>query len=215
MKNIDYLLNRGSIPQYSEEEVYTILRTECELRGKNAQLVRCMEEFSELIEVIIASRIQGRIDYTHLLEEIADCRFCLEVIKILFEIKESEIDNCPDQRYESSRLLDNCVLNLTTSSIKISKCIRNKKNAELEIISIINLVNETIRNIEHFYRPSRQAINDIFNLKIKRSDERNQKMLVEKESKTEISTNQNENATSQLEVEIVASDEIEYSIGNI
>lgn len=208
MKNIEYLLTKTEIPIYTREEYINILKAECDIHGKKEQLVRCMEEYSELIEVIIMNNIRGRIDYIDLAEEIADCQFCIEVIKILYDLKDSDISKNFKNIYQGENILNNCILNLAQSSINLSKCVREKDKAGIKIIGLINLINETIFNIIYYYKMDIKIIEKIFMLKIKRSDERNQKYW------ETMGTNTDQNKTDKLDsatIDIASSDENEYN----
>ena len=174
MENIEYLLKKTELKNYSEEEALEILKTECEIHGKDQQLIRCMEEFSELIEVILEFNIHGRMDYTNLCEELTDCMICTKVLQILFDIQKTDL-NKEWNIYTDENLLNNCMLNLTVSSIKISKCLRNRKNADLRIINIINTIRETIENIIKYFDINSDDMLGIFKLKIERSNTRNNK----------------------------------------
>lgn len=186
MKNIEYLLKKTEIPNYTYDEIINILKTECEVQGETKQLVRCMEEFSELIEVLVEYKIHGKMNYINLQEEIVDCLICIEVIKILFDIQDSDVNNYRCHMYTQINLVDNCILNLSSSSIIISKCIRNRDKYERNIISLINTINETIYNITSEFELETTVLNDIISLKIKRSNKRNKKYMTPDMSELDI-----------------------------
>ena len=59
--------------------------------GQQKQAVVCMEECSELIQAI-SKELRGKSDLDHLTEEMADVAICLEMMKLLFNIKQEDID---------------------------------------------------------------------------------------------------------------------------
>lgn len=224
MKNIEYLLAKTEIPKYNKGEIRNILKDECDIQGTQKQLVRCMEEFSELIEAIITNNIYGKINHINLAEEMADCLFCLEVLGIMYGIEESDIDRRFHSIYTGDNILNNCILNLTTSSIKLSKCVREKPGYVLKVIGIITLIYETLDNLADFYKVDMDIVKDIFMLKIKRSDERNKRYweMVRNNYDKDMSNEHNartgltrEEACANMDdIEVVSSTEIIYGIGD-
>lgn len=59
--------------------------------GKNNQSTVCMEECAELIQAISKAK-RGRIDRDNMIEEIADVLICIEMLKQMYSISDSEID---------------------------------------------------------------------------------------------------------------------------
>lgn len=191
MKNIEYKLKSGDIPSYTQEEFYEILKERCKLFDRQVLLTICMEEFAELIEVITENEIKGRIDFVHLKEEIVDCYICLMTLGVLFDTDYRSDMNAKYSKYRSSNLLNNCIQNLSVGIITISKCIREKDNAEMKIVSLINLITESLINIQSFYHITHDTLEDIFQLKFKRLEERNIKKTVKEtiqDSKQDLNT---------------------------
>ena len=171
MNNLEYLLTSTDIPSYTEEEFYAIIQKECELLGNDISLTICMEELAELIEVLMEYNIRGRLDKLHLKEEINDCYISILRLQSVFNISPENI--CMDKNIYTNNIVDNCVLNLTTAITKISKCIRKKVNAEIKALSIINLIQESLVNINHHFNIKLDELKPILYLKVKRSEERN------------------------------------------
>ena len=147
MKDLEYLLATKEIPKYTEDDILAILTKECELNGKQHQITVAMEEFAELIEVICENEIKGKIDMIHLKEELVDCWICLTYLDIIFDI-----NMLPAVTYYTrENCLNNCILNLSNAITKLSKCIREKANAETKMISVVSSITETLFNIQRFH----------------------------------------------------------------
>lgn len=174
MKNIEYLLSELTSPLYNRSQMLSIIKTECKVFDTKVELSMCMEEFAELIEVITDNIIRERIDYIHLKEEMSDCYICIDKLRIIFGISNSDID-IPGKNhvYGSTNLLNNCIFNLSVCIQKLSKCIREKSNANTKMIGVINTINETLYNLEKYYKIDSEDILKITQLKIKRMNDRN------------------------------------------
>jgi hypothetical protein len=203
MKDLQYLLATKEIPSYSNDEIIDILTTEYNINGKNHQITVAMEEFAELIEVICENTIKGKVDMIHLKEELVDCWICMDFLSIIFDIKSLS----PVTYYTRENCLNNCILNLSSSITKLSKCIREKSNAENKVISVVFTVIETLYNIQRYYE---LGCNDyemkmIKMLKIERCQRRNENKMKSKDNlvlKTELTKEEklldtNENQTDK------------------
>ena len=58
--------------------------------GKETQSIVVMEECAELIQVI-SKELRGKSDKKHLAEEMADVYICLELLKRMYEIENSDL----------------------------------------------------------------------------------------------------------------------------
>ena len=58
--------------------------------GKETQSIVVMEECSELIQAI-SKELRGKSDKKHLAEEMADVYICLELLKQMYEIENSDL----------------------------------------------------------------------------------------------------------------------------
>ena len=63
--------------------------------GKELQSIVVMEECSELIQAV-SKELRGKSDKDHLAEEMADVYICLELLKQMYEITNSEIQGWID-----------------------------------------------------------------------------------------------------------------------
>ena len=70
----------------------TTLERAIEYYGKDMQLNVAIEEFSELIKEICKHK-RGADNLDNIIEEMADCYIMLEQLKIIFQIKNSDINS--------------------------------------------------------------------------------------------------------------------------
>ena len=63
-----------------------------EFYGKEKQSIVCMEECSELIQAI-SKELRGKSDINHLVEEMADVLICIELLKKMYDIGDSELES--------------------------------------------------------------------------------------------------------------------------
>ena len=63
--------------------------------GKETQSIVVMEECSELIQAI-SKELRGKSDKKHLAEEMADVYICLELLKQMYEITDSDVQEWID-----------------------------------------------------------------------------------------------------------------------
>ena len=69
------------------------------------QTVVCMEECAELIQAISKAK-RGKIDKNNMEEEIADVLICIEMLKLMYSLSDSNIDKwiLKKQQRESERM---------------------------------------------------------------------------------------------------------------
>ena len=168
MKNLAYLLTQPTQP-YNQTEIGALLMDEFNINGADFQLIHCMEEFAELINVISENRVRGRVDTLHLIEEIADCYICVDRLKLIVNSNTVDI---PGTLYKADQCLDNCISNLSAVIVTISKCLRKKSNAHMKMTTIISTVSETLYNLCEFYKVDNDSLAHIFQVKFRRIDER-------------------------------------------
>lgn len=77
----------------------TTLERAIETYGEDMQLTVAVEEFSELIKEICKSK-RGKDNVADIIEEMADCYIMLEQLKIIFEIKNSNIYSVMEEKLE-------------------------------------------------------------------------------------------------------------------
>ena len=77
----------------------TTLERAIETYGEEMQLTVAVEEFSELIKEICKSK-RGNGNVVDIIEEMADCYIMLEQLKMIFEIKNSNIYSVMEEKLE-------------------------------------------------------------------------------------------------------------------
>ena len=77
----------------------TIIRKSIKYYGSETQKIVCMEECSELIQAI-SKEVRGKSDMDHLTEEMGDVLICIELLKQMFGINESELQAWIDLKQE-------------------------------------------------------------------------------------------------------------------
>lgn len=73
--------------------------------GQDNQSTVCMEECAELIQAISKAK-RGKIDKNNMAEEIADVLICVEMLKLMYSLSDSNIDEwiLKKQQRESERM---------------------------------------------------------------------------------------------------------------
>lgn len=73
--------------------------------GQDNQSTVCMEECAELIQAISKAK-RGKIDRNNMEEEIADVLICVEMLKLMYSLSDSNIDEwiLKKQQRESERM---------------------------------------------------------------------------------------------------------------
>ena len=69
-----------------------VVKETIEHYGKETQSIVVMEECSELVQAV-SKELRGKSDKNHLAEEIADVYICLELLKQMYGITNSDIQN--------------------------------------------------------------------------------------------------------------------------
>ena len=72
-----------------------IVKETIEYYGKEMQSIVVMEECSELIQAV-SKELRGKSDKDHLTEEMADVYICLELLKQMYEITDSDVQEWID-----------------------------------------------------------------------------------------------------------------------
>lgn len=75
----------------SIEGMTEVIQKTIKKNGVEMQSVVCMEECSELVQAI-SKELRGRGCKEHLTEEIADVQICIEMLKIMYGIRDCDID---------------------------------------------------------------------------------------------------------------------------
>lgn len=75
------------------------------VNGGTLKKVICMEECSELIKEV-SKDLRGKLDRAHLIEECGDVLICIENLKIMYGIKDEELQEAIDFKVERQKQRD-------------------------------------------------------------------------------------------------------------
>jgi hypothetical protein len=90
-----FIIGLNNPPKISENERKHIIRKSIERQHWKTKCTIAMEEFAELQQQI-SKQIRGYEDRVGLLEEMADAYICLEFLKSIFDITESDVKRAID-----------------------------------------------------------------------------------------------------------------------
>ena len=171
MDNLDKLLKSKDTDKilYSKKEKRTLREKSLGTLGVQYQLVICMEEIAELIDVI-SSNINDKFDYIHTAEELVDVKICTDYIMQIYGIKESERKKSKRKITKKTYMLS--VGDLSKAQMKISKLIRYKDGAEDNLIDIIEYMLNSVEELTTLFKIKRKDANKIENLKYARLEQR-------------------------------------------
>ena len=78
-----------------------VVKKSIEHYGADLQTVVCMEESAELIQAISKMK-RGKDNRNNLIEEVADVMICIEILKQVYGVSDSEIQNYVCQKQNRS-----------------------------------------------------------------------------------------------------------------
>ena len=78
-----------------------VVKRSIEHYGKDLQSTVCMEECAELIQAISKMK-RGKDNRNNLIEEMADVMICMEILKQVYGVSDSEIQNYVCQKQNRS-----------------------------------------------------------------------------------------------------------------
>lgn len=172
MNNIPQLMKKVSNIKYTKKEKKELIEQALKIMGDTKYLVICMEEISELIEVI-SDNINNKIDYIHTAEEIVDVKICIEIMKQIFYISDSKLEKVNKKKLKKNKsVVFTSLTTLSKAQQNISKCIRNKNGSDDKIISTLNNLNETVCQLILLFKIKEKDLSKIELLKYNRLEER-------------------------------------------
>ena len=171
MNNIKELMKTANKYKYTKKQKKEILSCSYMEMGETRYLIICMEEIAELIDVASES-INSKCDYIHLAEEIVDVMISIEIMKVIFGIKDSELTKIDKKKSKKNSRLISSIQNLSKAQQNISKYLRYGEEAESKIIPALNMMNESVYYISDIFKIKNKDIDKIQNLKYKRLEER-------------------------------------------
>lgn len=172
MNNIPELLKTTKLKKYSKGEKMKLLRTSLKMRGRDIILMMCMEEISELIEVI-SNNISNGVNYIHTAEEIVDVHIMIEYIKIICKVKQSDLSKIKiDRKKQSRSIVISSIKTLSKCNQLISKIGRRKEGANDKAALLISNIESTLRELKRIFKIRKKDIEKIELLKYHRLEKR-------------------------------------------
>ena len=161
---------KSDVPSYSKKQERELTMSALNMLGEDKYLTICIEELAELNEVITSNTL-SKVDYIHTVEEIVDVMFCMDVIKLICGLSNSQLKK-KSSKIKKKNVLITSVRNIAKSQQNISKYIRWKKDGYDKAVDALNLLNETIPVLIDFFKIKKKDLEKMRNIKIKRLEER-------------------------------------------
>lgn len=161
---------KADIPSYSKKQERELTMSALNMLGEDKYLTICIEELAELNEVITSNTL-SKVDYIHTVEEITDVMFCMDVIKLICGVSNSQLKK-KSSKIKKKNVLITSVRNIAKSQQNVSKYIRWKKDGYDKAVDALNLLNETIPVLIDFFKIKKKDLEKMRNIKIKRLEER-------------------------------------------
>lgn len=171
MDNLDKLLKSKEYDKimYSKKQKKALREKSLNALGINYQLVICMEEIAELIDVV-SSNINEKVDYVHTAEELVDVKICADYIMHIYDMKEPSIKH--GKRKNNKKTYLGSIGNLSHAQMKISKLIRYKNGAENYLYDIVENMLNSVEELATLFKIKKKDLNKIENLKYARLEQR-------------------------------------------
>ena len=161
---------KADIPSYSKKQERELTMSALNMLGEDKYLTICIEELAELNEVITSNTL-SKVNYIHTVEEITDVMFCMDVIKLICGVSNSQLKK-KSSKIKKKNVLITSVRNIAKSQPNVSKYIRWKKDGYDKAVDALNLLNETIPVLIDFFKIKKKDLEKMRNIKIKRLEER-------------------------------------------
>lgn len=85
------------------------LASSIKINGEQKKKIICMEEPAELIQAV-SKDIRGKLDRDNMIEEMADVMICLEMLKIMHQVKDEELQKWIDYKIDRQMERDKAVI---------------------------------------------------------------------------------------------------------
>ena len=130
------------------------IRTALDMMGETKYIIICMEEITELLEVI-GDNIDGAGCYIHTVEEIADVACCCDILQIIFDVKSKELAKPEKCKKKRANMKAHSLL--CQSHMILSKYLRHVDHIDLDdfrenkIIPCINMKASAVEMLKNAY----------------------------------------------------------------
>lgn len=156
--------------KYNKKKRQAIIDDAISILGIERAMMLCIEEISELIDVIVVN-MTDKIDYLHTVEEIADVKFSAQYIKTICNIDDKDIKPYKKKKTNKNRIFA-IISSLAHTQQMINKYLRGKKDRHEKIINAYNKLIADIIILEKFFKIKDKDVEKMMNIKIHRTEER-------------------------------------------
>ena len=171
MENLEKLIKEKNLPKYTKKKKKELLTASIDDAGKTHILIMAMEEIAELIEVLARNASSNKINYIHTVEEIVDVRVMIEYMKIIFDVKDSDIKDKVKKNNKKNGIFSS-ISSLSLSQQIISKYLRRRDYAYKRCIKMIPELNNTVNDIISIFKVKKKDMEKIESIKYRRIEER-------------------------------------------
>ena len=168
MDNIKELM-KEKVKHYGKKERKRLIEEAADALGETKYLVICMEELSELANVI-SSNVIDKFDYYHTAEEITDVIIVRDILYVVCNVEPKDVGK--SKNLKPKKVSIESLKNLSQAIQNISKYIRYNKNGYDKIVEAIELIDETIPALVKLFKIKEKDLVKIRNLKHRRLEER-------------------------------------------
>lgn len=167
MNNLKELMKNTDKIKYTKKDKDRILRESISKLSKEQYLVICMEEISELTEVI-SNNICKKTDYIHTAEELVDVIYVSKAMQIIFDIKNKDLYKIK-KKHDNKNVAISSISTLSKCQQNISKFLRGKRPAE-KMVNTVSALNDTVDTLIKLFNIKKKDMNKIELLKYHRQE---------------------------------------------
>lgn len=142
--------------------------------GDDKSLISCIEEISELLEVLTERSKVKEIDRLHLIEELADVIFSMKLMQNIYNVSKNDLNKVKREVNLKKKkvVLNEIISNLCKSLRILSKLLRDKTDSKKKILLMINNVNKSITKTICLFKIDMNDIRKIEGHKYRRLENR-------------------------------------------
>ena len=128
------------------------LKKSIKIHGERLKLIIAIEEMSELIKELCKS-LRQELRYQDLVEEVADVLICMDMVKIIYDIKDDEYPQSKsiDVLLNSNEITSKLCATRSTGTVDIS-CIKSMSNLTNDLYTkIVGMNTERLSFLDKYY----------------------------------------------------------------
>lgn len=160
---------------FKKSDSNKVIRTALDMMGETKYIIICMEEITELLEVI-GDNIDGTGSYLHTVEEVADVACCCDILQIIFDIRSKELAKPEKCKKKRANMRAHSLL--CQSHMILSKYLRHADNRDLDdfreakAIPCINMMASAVEMLKNAYGIKDSEIKKLRAIKLDRMKKR-------------------------------------------